>query len=213
MLCIINMHGEFTDADIILILYLYIYIPAMIPPCKYLTFRHNYFGSVGYNGKENFKKLYKRFLKDPYLNECKSFNNKLSDVQMRVLKGGCICIVFVLPVNYRWEDIWEGYEHHRNKLVGYIKTTQINEHLIEAWDILFKRADSKLKNSYAIIGLECIMDAPFDRSVMVPGNIFITSGGKVILNNLNVDDYIGMLKRLSTQTDLQMIQNLSHSNY
>ena len=77
--------------------------------------------------------------------------------------------------------------------MDYIATTSIDQHLIEAWDLFFKKFDHKLKNSFAIIGIESIMDTGFDADMMTPGNIFITSSGKIIKNKLNVDDCMNVL--------------------
>ena len=167
----------------------------MIPPSNYLTFRHMYNGSSSYSGKENFEKLYEMFLKNPIGNKCNSFSNELSTIELKVLKEGWFCIIFVLPSTCAWKSSWEQSKNDLDKLMECIEATMGDEYLIKAWDVLFNKFDHKLLNSCAVIGIESIMNTPFDKSVMVPGNIFITNKGKVVSNHLQVNDCMKMFEQ------------------
>ena len=82
--------------------------------------------------------------------------------------------------------------------MDYIKPLLGEDNLITAWDVHFERTDidNKLDNSYAIIGMESIMDVPFDKKYMVPGNIIMTKSGKVIGNRLTADQCINLFRGL-----------------
>lgn len=164
----------------------------MIPPNKYLTFRHTFLGSISYKGTKNFRDLYINFLVNPSLNKCNSFNNKLSDIELKILNEA-FCIVFVLPTRYAWKDSWKSARSDLDKLMNCIETRLKEDQLIVAWDVLFKKVDQKLKSAYCIIGIEHIMDIPIDdKSVMVPGNIFIMNNSKIIGNALDVENCIDL---------------------
>ena len=75
--------------------------------------------------------------------------------------------------------------------MAHIKENPIK--LIEAWDVFFERVKPLLENSYAIIGIEHIMAVPFDNSVMIPGNIFITQYGQITHSNFTINDAIKIL--------------------
>ena len=166
----------------------------MIPPDKYLTFRHKYFGAMSYKGNENFKELYINFLKNPSGNKCESFNNKLSDIELKVLTEAC-CIVFVLPTRYSYSDIWKQLRPELNKLMEFLKTIIKEDKLIVAWDVFYGKVEPKLKKAFAIIGIEHIMDVPFnDKNVMIPGNIFIIKNGKIVGDGLKVENCIDLFK-------------------
>ncbi|QKF94793.1 hypothetical protein QKU48_gp1335 [Fadolivirus algeromassiliense] len=177
----------------------------MIPPNKYLTFSHTFLGSASYTGTENFKKLYVNFLRNPSLNKCQSFSNQLSDIELQILNEG-FCIIFVLPTRYAWKDSWESLKPDLDKLMNFIEKFINEDNLIVAWDVLFKRVQPKLKSAYAIIGIEHIIDIPFnDKFVMVPGNIFITNNGKIVGNGLNVENCIELFKSVYGENSSNMI--------
>jgi len=154
-----------------------------------------YNGSASYHGKEDFKELYEKFLKNPTANKCDSFDNKLSFDELKILKEGWFCIIFVLPSVPAWKSSWELSEDDLDKLMKCIEATMGNEFLIQAWDLFFKKYDHKLLNSCAVVGIQSIMDTSFDKSIMVPGNIFITNKGKVVSNHLQVNDCMKMFEQ------------------
>ena len=177
----------------------------MIPPNKYLTFRHTFLGSNSYKGTKNFDKLYANFLINPSLNKCNSFNNKLSDIELKILNEA-FCIVFVLPTRYAWKDSWKSAKSDLNKLMDCIETRLTEDQLIVAWDVVFKKVDHKLKNAYSIIGIEHIMDIPINnKNVMVPGNIFIMNNGKIIGNALNVENCIDLFHLVYKENSVEKI--------
>lgn len=167
----------------------------MIPPNKYLTFSHNYFGSMSYKGHENFNQLYMNFLQNPSSNKCASFNNKLSEVQLRVLNEA-YCIVFVLKTGQHFSSkcIWGPMKPELDKLMNFLDTIISDKKLILAWDVFDNKVEHKLKKAYAIIGIEDIMDVSFDKNIMVPSNIFIIKNGKIVGNGLKVENCINLFK-------------------
>lgn len=101
----------------------------MIPPNKYLTFSHNYIGQAKYNGTQNFKEIYRAFLKDPHnpinIKYLDFFNNRLSKIETNVINSAKICIIFVLePREGIMYDSWKPQAINRDKILAYIKKSQ-----------------------------------------------------------------------------------------
>lgn len=185
---------------------------------NYVTLYHNHYGSHDYDGVEDLDEVYKRFLKDPDSNTCKQFDNKLSDAELGVLNSAR-CIIFVVPAENWLDRKYHDQDWGRDKVAKFIKKSIREEHLIDAYGVRFdnittsgrlKNAiwkgqslkeiwnilwDNKIENSLAIIEIESIMNVPFeDKTIMKPGNIFISHKGEIIKNNQTVDDCIHYLK-------------------
>ena len=173
----------------------------MIPPNKYLTFAHKFFGKKNY---QNIDKLYIEFIKNPDKNTCESFSNKLDDIEMQVLNECTFCIIFVLPPNskYIMGSVWKNHKEERDRLLKCVTKYISEDNMIVAWDVFFKKSDKKLNNACAVIGLESIMDITntwFNKDVMIPGNIFITNKGQVIGNKMTVNDCIELFDEVYGQ--------------
>lgn len=177
----------------------------MIPPNKYITFSHMYTGSFYYKGpKKEHQVLYDKFLADPDSNQFPElFNNILSKTEEKVLRHGQFCVVFILDTdrcyNHDEHDHWPPHTKNLDIVLKYVKKADVK--LIKAWDIYFEKVDHLL-NRCAIVGIESIMKTPFDKSVMVPGNIFITENGEITHNYLTIDDAINKLALKSLSINL-----------